>query len=313
MSLLYIDGFDHYSALADLQFKFGSTFNSNAAISASAVRNGVQGLRLTTGATSSGVQGYVNLGLQPTQTGVVVGVAFRLSALPSATNSRVGRLITLCDTTGGPGIAVCVKPDGTLALYGQGAAKPSSAYSGTTIATNTWYYLEMKAKWTANTAAGDVTVRLNGTQVLSINSGQTTSYNSSSYSNWSSFTLGDPNGDFYGVNNATIDFDDLYVCSTSGTSNNDYLGDCKVETLYPAGAGASAQWTPKSGANYSQVNEHPKDGDTSYVSTSGVGNRDSYTLGSLASLALSVFACPGHGVLPGRRGRDDPEAQFLDP
>jgi hypothetical protein len=48
--------------------------------------------------------------------------------------------------------------------------------------------------------------------------------------------------------------------------------------LYPNAAGDSAGWTPNAGTNWSQVEEHPADDDTSYVASDTVGEKDLYNL-----------------------------------
>lgn len=50
------------------------------------------------------------------------------------------------------------------------------------------------------------------------------------------------------------------------------------ETLRPNGVGTNTQWIPSAGANYECVNEVTPDNDTSYVSTTGNNNHDSYNL-----------------------------------
>lgn len=71
-----------------------------------------------------------------------------------------------------------------------------------------------------------------------------------------------------------------------------------TSSLLPTGAGNYSAWTPSTGAtHYTLVDETTCNGTTDYVSTSGVGNRDSYTV-SLASVpdgaiitGISVAPC----------------------
>jgi hypothetical protein len=66
----------------------------------------------------------------------------------------------------------------------------------------------------------------------------------------------------------------VYVLDNTGTQNNDLIGDCRIETLYPNGAGNYAQLSANgAGTNYGCVNEHPADDDTTYVpGTASVGS-----------------------------------------
>jgi hypothetical protein len=54
------------------------------------------------------------------------------------------------------------------------------------------------------------------------------------------------------------------------------IGPKKCETKWPSGAETNTNWTPLSAPNWSQVNENPPNGDTSYVSATASGTRDSY-------------------------------------
>jgi hypothetical protein len=72
--------------------------------------------------------------------------------------------------------------------------------------------------------------------------------------------------------------DDIYcVDTTTGSApGNTFLGDSRVETIHPNGVGASTQWDPSSGANWSCVDETQPDGDASVVTTAVAGEIDLY-------------------------------------
>jgi hypothetical protein len=90
--------------------------------------------------------------------------------------------------------------------------------------------------------------------------------------------------------------DDLYIedLTTGPGSNpfNTFQGQLRVFTRFPNGAGAAADFTPLSGANYTQVREHAMDGDTSYNvdTTSTVGDKDLFTADPLPAGAVPL-AC----------------------
>jgi len=83
-----------------------------------------------------------------------------------------------------------------------------------------------------------------------------------------------------GTGNSML-FDNLYVCDGSGASFNDFLGERRVIACRPNAAGTYTQWTPKAGANYTQVDDPQADDETSYVSSLVVGNKDSFPLAAL--------------------------------
>lgn len=90
-----------------------------------------------------------------------------------------------------------------------------------------------------------------------------------------------------GYNYPESDFADFVLMASSG-ADVDPLGDRAVTYLAPTGAGAHADFTPNTGANYAAVDEANEDGDTTYVASSTVGQRDSYSLGDLPAGAAAV-------------------------
>jgi len=83
--------------------------------------------------------------------------------------------------------------------------------------------------------------------------------------------------------------DDLYVLDSTGTTNNNYLGDVRVQTILPSAEGANLALTPDSGTtHYSRVNEATPD-TTSYVSSASVGVKDSYKYQQLTANTSSVY------------------------
>ena len=66
----------------------------------------------------------------------------------------------------------------------------------------------------------------------------------------------------------------------SGTTNNDFLGDIRVDAIHPNGAGNYTQLTPSAGSNYECVDETNMD-DSDYVEGANAGDKDSYTYGSV--------------------------------
>jgi len=153
--------------------------------------------------------------------------------------------------------------------------------AGTIIATsaivlqvNTWGYVEMSA--IVSDTVGAVTVRLNGTAVITLTGADTK--NAGTSTNLDAISLVQ-----------FMNYDDLYVCDGTGSVNNGFLGDVRVQTLMPTGAGASTQLTPSVGSNWDNVNDAPYVS-TTYNSSSTAGQRDTYTMGDLIAGTGTVFA-----------------------
>jgi hypothetical protein len=164
--------------------------------------------------------------------------------------------------------------------------RQGAAYYDTNInmATDTWYYAEMKAYCASS--GGYVIVRLNGVEILNV-SGINTAYDSSNPNTERVKIRG--HDQFY--------LDDWYICDTSGTKNNDFLGDIKVLSYTPTRDGSRIDFTPVGAtSNYQAVNETLQNSDTNYVTQSGIGMYDLYGFtapsisGSLLGIQQTVTA-----------------------
>lgn len=294
MGLLFFDGFDHYLT-ADITKKYtGSGAVGNATISASAARNGSFGMRLTS--SSGGALTGPSAGFSA-RTQLVAGFALKITTIPVATGTGNTTICAFCEGgSGTPGIKIVLQSTGQLRIRSQSSPLTDN-WTGTALTTGQWYYIEVRCKYTSSSALGDVEIKVdygdgNGPVVVNrLAASQNTRYNGLS-GGYTNFDFADPNGGSgWPVSSVCFDVDDFYLLDNSGSLNTSYLGNCKVETLRPDGAGASTQFTPSGtgGTNYGRVGETQFDGDTTYVSTSGVNNRDSYTFGDMTATPLSIF------------------------
>lgn len=258
-----IEGWESSTVIADYLGKWTTTLGTGA-LGTSSGRFG-NGLRM------SGTTSYVQRVLD-NQATWVVGVAIRVGVIPTSPIS----VITLIDgATVHAGIAVA---DTT------GLLQAFRASTGTVLGTssvglvlNTWAYVETKI--TINDTTGSVVVRLNGATVLNL-----TGIDTRNAGNASANTIR------IGIAGGTMatDFDDIYLFDATGSVNNDFAGDCRVEQLLPSGAGATTAWTPSAGANYACVDEVPPNADTDYVSSATAGQTDTYAFGDLSVASSGV-------------------------
>jgi hypothetical protein len=154
-----------------------------------------------------------------------------------------------------------------------------------------WHYIE--GKIVAAGASGTGEVHLNGAAEIAA----VTSNFGSSHTNVQILSLR-TNWGFTGPT-----WDDVYVCDGTGSLNNNFLGDCHVETVFPNGDGAHSDWTPSSGTSHAaMVDEVSPDGDTTYNGSATVNAIDTYTMNDLAVIGGTVF---GLQVVPTVR-KDDP-------
>lgn len=144
-----------------------------------------------------------------------------------------------------------------------------------------WNFIEI---WPIiDNSSGSITVRVNGVTVASVSGVDT---QSSGNAWWDVVNFGNPN------TGATAVIDDLYYAdTTTGPGSypcNNFLGDVRVATLFPT-ANSGVNFTPKSGTNYSQINEHAMDGDTTYNSSANVNDKDLFTFDPLENTVSKIY------------------------
>jgi hypothetical protein len=227
MSLLFVDSFDHYFNVLD-KYDIILGLGSQISIQSAIVRNGSAALKIFGG----------NIGLQKNisaQTTLIAGFAFQLTGSPVASapiisfldgnTSQIGLLIT---STGnfqffrGGGLAA-----GYSALLGS-----QTSYA---LSFSTWHYLEVKV--TIDGSAGVAELKVDGNYIIQL-SGQNTKATSNASA--SALVLG------VIFNNGTEQveyYDDLYLLNTSGSVNNTYLGDVKIQASFPTGNGTLNNYT----------------------------------------------------------------------
>lgn len=151
--------------------------------------------------------------------------------------------------------------------------------NGTSVAAlsiNTEYYIEWKITFANSISADTCVVKINGVQVLNVASGQDTQASANASAN--GFHLG-------GFNQAsTCIYDDLYLCDQSGSTNNDFLGDIRVDTVFPTSDGNYTAFTPSTGSDHYALVDETEPNTTDYNDGATVGDRDSYGLGNLTAL-----------------------------
>jgi hypothetical protein len=161
---------------------------------------------------------------------------------------------------------------GRLVLYNGNFS--SIQATGTHSLTNgLWYFLEMSI--TFNNTTGAFHIKINNNDDINV-------------TNINTVTTANNFASRVQLSGTNTFWDDFRVFDTTGPNNNTFIGDCKVETLFANGPGASTQWTPLSGANWQNVSEIAVDDDTTYNFTTTPGNQDTYTFQPLAHINSNI-------------------------
>ena len=162
-------------------------------------------------------------------------------------------------------------------------------WTGTLLATsatavipvNTWCHIQVKA--TLHDTTGSVEVKLDDAAAVSVSGVDTR--NGGTLGTFSSLMIGSEAN--FGLADV-LSWDDLYICDTTdatatqGAAFNDFLGDVRIRTILPSGAGSSTQLTPTgSGSNYENVNDVPPV-TTTYNASGTSGHRDTYAMPDLS-------------------------------
>lgn len=260
MAIVFMDGFDHYTDLA----KKWTSFGTQVGISAAQARTGTQSLLVKNTSDTNYFNAVKYLGASSQI--LVLGCGVNMVTYPAGAGYnfkfRDGAITH---------VNVRINASRFIEIYRGATLLGTSAVA--VSPTGVWFFLE--AKVFIDDSAGYVTVKINGADFYSLSGIDTRNAGNASCD---TIELGRD-----GYQQLTY-VDDLYV------ENNDFLGDIKIETLYPNGAGTTTSWDPSAGANYTCVDEHPDNADTDYVSTSVVDEIDTYAFTNLVTTAGAIKA-----------------------
>lgn len=239
MALLWMDGFDHYSnpgdtvdvGRANMDKGVWDATDASFIVGGPSVtisRNGGQSLLIDGFATSNDDCYRRRLGAALP----VVGVGFALY-IPDISTATVGRaeLFCLTNSANSKQITFNILVNGSLECRrtSAGGTLLGTTPAGT-IVSATWAHIEFKA---VLGVAGSVELRVNGVPMLVVSGVDTGTE--------ASFLVLKRNGSSF-FEGMTTYFDDMYAWDTTGTTNNDFLGDQKVITLHPTADTAQADW-----------------------------------------------------------------------
>lgn len=137
----------------------------------------------------------------------------------------------------------------------------------------TWHWLDIVI--TTSTVAGSIAIYIDspaGAIAVFTASGLNNSQTGNAWID--AIRLGDMSNIFAGAM-----FDDFHCHDNTGAAPNAVLGDSRIYTKMPNGAGGATNWTPNgASANWQCVDEVPPDDDTSYVSSNTASTVDAYAV-----------------------------------
>lgn len=286
MAIVYMDGFDvqdnalrwvQTGAAVDFSYTTPTRFNAGKALTMNTVSNNNISTMITRAI--------------PASSAVYAGAAMQVGLeVDTNTNNFTANLFGIYTDNGATShVYIRRLSTNAIALYrGNVAAGNLGSPSGALIASSVggvldgnWHYLEVYA--VIDDTVGRVTVRVDGVTVIDFtgdtrNGGTSTSIDAIRFRT----------GKYISNNNSVISIDDFYVCNSSGSTNNTFLGDVRVQTMLPSSAGSATQLTPTgSASNWENVAEVPYNNATHNASAT-VGQRDLYGLTDLVGTTAGV-------------------------
>lgn len=268
MSLLFVDGFDHYDAIRQKWV----VSNPADAPTFVAGRFGGQALKKQ----FQNAAGTISHDMGQ-QSEAFFGLAFQAPGLPT-----VESMFRFKDTGGTTRCSVQISSNGTISVVAGGFIASSSV--GVITTGSTWHYIE--CRYIAKSSAGQggiAQVRVDGVVVATIDGALfATTLGTSDDIRFFEFTDN-------GTNSPRYLYDDLYLLNGDGTSNNTYLGDVRVTTMYPLANGTTNDFTSSTGgAQWTDVDETLMNSDTDYVESGLIGASEDYNNQNFSDKGVGV-------------------------
>lgn len=268
MSLLFVDGFDHY-ATADILKKWTDRGGSGS-ITTTASRHDTG-----RGFSGSGSNAWLLKGIA-NQATIVLGTAFRSSSLSTSATQYAIQFSEGSTVHGG----ILFTASGQIEYY-RGPFSTKTLLGTTSaagVASNAWIYIEVKV--TIHDSTGIVQIYVNSVQKLNLSSQDT------------------QNGGTGVVNviqvgaqsTATHSYDDLFI------SDGNLLGDVKVEILRPNADGTYSQFTPSTGTSHYQLVDEDTPNLTDYNESDVTNEIDTYNFENLSGSG-TIHALAGNVMM----------------
>lgn len=262
MSLLWMDGFDHYGAGADgpLAMLDGvyAEVDNNLTTAVTHARTGTYSAVCGSGAGQAGSMRRI-FGEAKASAGV--GFALWPEEIPAINDSCY--LVAFCDTGNVGQVIFILQSTGKVSAY---------RCTGTNVAIGTLLaesadgaivasaFQHFEAAVTVSQTAGTVEARVNGVTVLSasgLDTAATANVETSQVRVHGRL----------GASTVVMHIDDLFAWDTAGAQNNYFLGDRRVRTFFPNADTAVADWSlTGAAAGYDCINDAAPDEDTTYLS-----------------------------------------------
>lgn len=283
MSLLFIDGFDHYGELLEKwdvrrlgQFD-GTIVQDRGRFTPGALKIG--------GSSAEGdLVKFLDISSE-----VIIGHAaqydsdclYDIEVHGASGTPLIGKI-----TIDAPDIKLKDSNDSTVAT------------ATNALTAGVWSYIEVRIK--SHATLGEIELKVNGSAAASATGLDT-----------SGGSIEEFNIDMHPTSD-DVWVDDFYVLNTEGSSNNTFLGDVRVTALRPKANGSVNNFTPTEATNWESTDETLHDGDTSYVEAGQLGAAEDYTNKTFADVGLAPGTIFGAQVVNATKKTDAGRLDYKD-
>lgn len=189
--------------------------------------------------------------------------------------------VAICGWNDGVSIQTDLRLDATGAFFfTRNGTTIGSVATGNRISAPAWYWLCPKVK--IDNTTGEASLQVNGVQILT-QTGLDTQNTANAF--FTTFNIKASN------NNHAIDswhgWDD-----SAGDNFNTYITETIIDTQLATAVGSNTNWTrggTNTGNNFSQVNENPEDGDTTYNLSNTINLIDSFGFHNLDEISGAIL------------------------
>ncbi len=280
MAMVFFDGADYY-ATADIEKKW--TTNVGAEISAGAGRRGGGALALSNGDLLT--KNFT------AESEIIFGFAYRPN--PAGTEGNVCHL----HNSGVLHITLTTTNEGRLNAYLDGFGLLGSSDPVAAMLGDEFVYIEGKV--VIHRTTGSITLRVTDPSDGNITDSAQTVLTLTGIRTKIADVAGSGTVDSFSVSGLTsgVLVDDTYLCSTSGTLNNDFLGDSQVVTLRPRIDGQYSQFVRSESGAHSTLVGTATASTSAYVSGTAALQKDTFRLQYLLPVVGVIHRVSVHTYL----------------
>lgn len=289
MAIKYMDGFEQYvnntplDASAEYVAHLTACSSSNnsyrwtGVIGGTAITPYIDNVNYRTPQTNSACLSLYRSAVSmvfPANESLILGFGYRSDGTLAGDNFLIFHN-SLTNDNSASGLHFRLGADGTIYAFNENSNTTIASSVTGVMSAYSWVYIELKISFSATT--GSIDLRVNGNSVISVSGVNT-------LCGLASVSVLNLAGSGVVVNY----FDDFYICDTTGSVNNDFLGPLSVYTLFPTANGSTNDFTPVGAATNWQAVANEVPTITSYVQSSVTGAKNLYQVMDLPITPTSV-------------------------